>query len=55
MTYDKRGKNQYGTQTVQQGPCKSVTACGEKESRDETKNGSDWVGSGMSKKVYRRG
>ena len=33
------------------------TTCGEKELRDETKNGSvrDWVGSGMSKKVYRRG
>ena len=33
------------------------TTCGEKELSDETKNGSvrDWVGSGMSKKVYRRG
>lgn len=33
------------------------TTCGEKELRDGTNNGSvrDWVGSGMSKKVYRRG
>ena len=33
------------------------TGCGENELRDETKNGSvsDWVGSGMSEKVYRRG
>ena len=32
------------------------TGCGENELRDETKNGSvsDWVGSGMSEKVYRR-
>ena len=31
------------------------TSCGEKELRDEIKNESveDWVGSGMSKKVYR--